>query len=362
MANKFDFAFVLKDNLNLKYFPVSQAMVTFTVTGDDDPLTLQLMRDAVHGEFVKTQTKVNNFIKSRNAEIFRLGINQRAQKKDVQLIDSGNQTIQNFLNDFKKAADALLDAFQRKQAAKAQKIAASPGTAASALKWVISVGWTLFQGSKAVADIYGAEGPLKIIDGIKGFVDALKDLQELIGKVQDYFASEKAVNVRLRAALKSLAAKKSFTEGDVKALDDLVHLYETKVLGMEITAKSLSAKITQAIGMVPSKGIASQVQKEAEEKLDELLKGLVQLQTTLKPIEKQLLKYKLNLGAAKAFAKKGAPQSWVSWAASKAYDFKDTAFSAWEKKLADVAQDLTEKWVDYLIKKFSVPENVVAKI
>src|SRR5580698_10000491 len=214
MPNKFDFDFVLNKNIELKYFPVTQASVTFTVTGDDDPMTLQLMRDAVHPEFVKTQKKINEFIESRNAQISRLGFNERRQHKDAQLIDGGNQTIQKFLAEFKKGADDDLAAFVREQAAKAQKVAAAPSRGTSALKWVITFGWTMYQGAKAVADIYGAEGPLKIYDGIMGFVGALNDLIGLIGKVQDYLADEKTVNTKVRAALKSLAGKKTFSEAD----------------------------------------------------------------------------------------------------------------------------------------------------
>ncbi len=104
MPNKFDFDFVLNKNIELKYFPVTQASVTQVKSmGDDDPMTLQLMRDAVHPEFVKTQKKINEFIESRNTLISRLGFNERRQHKDVQLIDGGNQTIQKFLAEFKKA-------------------------------------------------------------------------------------------------------------------------------------------------------------------------------------------------------------------------------------------------------------------
>ncbi len=220
----------------------------------------------------------------------------------------------------------------------------------------------MYQGAKAVADIYGAEGPVKIYDGIMGFVGALNDLIGLIGKVQDYLADEKTVNTKVRAALKSLAGKKTFSEADAKALEEAVQLYETKVLGMELTAKSLSGKVTRAIGMVPDKGITAVAQKEAESKLDELLKALIALQTKLKPIEKKLVTYKLNAGAAKALAKKEKTASWTSWAASNAYDFKDVAWAAWERDFESVADDLTDKGIDFLIKKFSVPENVVVPI
>ena len=41
LPSKFDFAFVLDKNIGLKYFPISQALVTFTVTSEDAPVTLQ---------------------------------------------------------------------------------------------------------------------------------------------------------------------------------------------------------------------------------------------------------------------------------------------------------------------------------
>jgi len=361
MANKFDFAFVLDKNIGLRYFPVSQAYATFTVTGSEDPLTLQQMRDAVHPKFVETQKKINDFIQSRNAQISRLGAKE-LKRTGAQLIDGGNQAIQKFLGDFKKIADDQLEAFKRQEAVKAAKIAASPNLATSTVKWMISFGWTAYQGGKAILDIWGMEGPLKIADGVKGFVDALNDILDLIGKVQDYFANEKAANTKVRAALRTVLGKRTFTEGDAKALEDAVNLYETKVLGMEMTARSLSAKIAHAISVVPREGIAPAAQAEAEQKLDGLLKGLVKLQQTLQPIQKQLKTYKLQVGAAKASAKKEKPTSWASWAASKGYEFKDAIWASWEGKFDEVKDILQEKVIDALIKKFSNPENVIAAL
>ena len=362
MPNKFDFAFVQSKNIGLKYFPVSQATVTFTVSGAEDELTLQQMRDAVHPKFLETQKKINDFIASRSVQVQRLGVNERRQKKDEQLIDAGNQSIQRFLGEFKKAADGELAAYVRAQEAKNAKIAESPGTAATGVKWLVSLGWTMYQGAKAVADMWGAEGPLKIYDGIKGFLDALNDLKELVVKFQDFFATEKTANAKVRAALKAMAGKKTFTEGDVKALEDAVNLYETKVLGMEMTSKSLSGKVTRAIAAVPANGIKPEAQKEAEVRLDHLLKALIKLQESLKPVEKQLKTYKINLGAAKAFVKKEKATGWGSWLASKGYEFKDAIWAAWEGKFDELADELTDKGIDFLIKTFSVPENVIRPI
>ncbi|MBS1856755.1 MAG: hypothetical protein JST11_15410 [Acidobacteria bacterium] len=361
MPGKFDFAFVQTQNLKLKFFPVNQAIVTFTVTGDDDPLTLQLMRDACSAEFVKTQKKVNEFIKARNGEISRLSFNDRRAKKHEKLFESGNQTIQKFLDEFKQAANGELEAFARKQSVKQQKIANAPTTGSFLVKWGISVAWTLYQGGKGLFDVFGGEGPVKIFDGIKGFMEALNDLMGLLEKLRDLFADEKTVNLKVRAALKNLASKKSFTEGDVKVLEDLVHLYEAKVLAMEVASKSLSAKIAHAVTVIPRNGIKPEAQKEAETELHNLLTGLVKLQTNLKPVEKQLLKYRAYLGAAKQQAKK-EPSSWLSWAAGKAYDLKEAIFAGWESKFDEAAKELAEKGVDALIKRFAVPENVVVSV
>jgi hypothetical protein len=360
MADKFDFAFVLNQNLNLKWFPVSQASVTFKVTGADDPLTLQRMRDAVFPEFRDTQKNINEFIRSRDGQISRLSLNARGRKEDVQLVDGGNKVIQKFLDEFKKEADDKLDAFVRLEAKKAEQIAAAPGKAMTTLKWVISLAWTTTQGVKAAADVFGAEGPLKILDGIKGFVDALKDVYGLLCFVRDQFADEKSVRAKVKAGFKQLQSQKTFGESDVTAVAGLVALYEAKVLSMENSAKNLSAKISQAISDVPKTGITSEARKEAEDRLDTQLQALVKLATTLKQVDKQLTTFKMNLGVAKATAKKEQPTGWLVWLAAKGYDLKDVAFDAWELKFAQAAQGLSEKVIDALIKKWSVPENVVS--
>jgi hypothetical protein len=360
MPGSFDFDFVLNKNLELKYFPVTQASVAFKVTGPSDPVTLQSMRDAVSDEFKATQKKVNDFIQSRNAEISRLSFNERRQKKDIRLVDGGNETIQKFLTEFKKAADDELDAFVRNEEKKAKKLAdAKKAAALSGLKWVISFAWTAVQGAKAAADVYGAEGPLKIYDGINGFIEALKDLYTLLCQLRDQFADEKTVRAKVKAGFKSLQSAGSFTESDVNSVSALVALYETKVLAMEASAKDLSSSISKAIAEVPEAGIKPEVTKEAEGILDERLNRLVLLQETLKKVEKQLLNFKLNLGAAKATAKKETPPSWLAWIASKGYELKDVAFDAWELNFAQAAQGLAEKAIDTLIKTYSKPEDVV---
>ena len=361
MPGKFDYAFVQSKNLNLKHFPVTQALVTFDVTGDDDPLTLQRMRDVCHKEFVSTQTKVNSFIPARNQQIANLSFNDRRQKKDVALVDGGNQTIQKFLTEFKKAADGKLAAFARQEAEKAKRLAAAPSTGTFALKWTVSFMWTVVQGRKAVLDMWGMESPVKIFDGIKGFVEALQGLVELLGKLRDHFADEKTLNAKVQAAFKGLASKKSFTENDVKSLEDLVSLYETRILQLQMTAKSLSAKVAHAVNLVPRDGIKPEAQRAAETELDNTLKALVKLQTTLNPMDQKLRKNKLKLGAAKAHAKKEPEASWLRWAASTGYEFKDAAFALWERNFVELASELGQKGIDALIKTFSVPENVVAK-
>jgi len=362
MADRFDFDFVLNQNLGLKWFPVSQASVTFEVKGDDDPLTLQRMRDAVFPAFKVTQKKVNDLIRARAGQVAVLSLNARARKEDARLIDAGNQQIQKYLDEFERSADALLDAFVLKEAKSAQKLADAPGVGTTTVQWLISFGWSAFQGGKAMADVYGGESPVKILDGIKGFVDALKDIHGLLCFVADQFADEKTVRAKVKAGFKKLQSQRSFSESDVATVAGLVALYETKVLAIEKSAKGLSAKIAKAIGEMPTGGITQEARKEAEDRLDSQLEALVKLSTTLKRVDKALGTYRLNLGAAKAAAKKEAPPGWLAWLAEKGYDLKDIAFDAWELNFAQAAMGLSEKALDALIKKWSVPENVVVAV
>ncbi len=118
MAKKFDFAFVQQKNLGLQFFAVTQAYVTFTVTGNDDPTTLQEMRDEVSDEFHKYQKRINEFIKNRNVEISKLS-RKNAKSDAPKLVSGGHTTIQKFLGDFKRAADGKLAAYHRNQQKKA---------------------------------------------------------------------------------------------------------------------------------------------------------------------------------------------------------------------------------------------------
>lgn len=361
MAKKtFEFAFVQGRNLEQKWYPVQQATVEFELTGADDPLTLQRLRDAVAGPFAATQKKINEMIPSRAGQIAKLSLNARARKEDVRLIDSGNQQIQRWLEDFKKEADGLLDHFAQQEKKKAERIEASATAGASTLKWVISVAWTAYQGVNAVKDIYEGESPAKIYDGIKGFVDALTDLQQLAVYAQDQFADEKTVRAKVKAGFKKLQGQKSFTESDVATVTALVESYETKTLAIEKAARQMSAAITKAIAKLPADGITPAARKEAERTLDEQLQAIVSLSTTLKRVDKQLTGFKLYLGRAKSAAKKDKPQGWLSWIGSMGYDLKDVAFDLYEGNYAQAAKGLSEKLIDKLIKTWSVPENVVA--
>jgi hypothetical protein len=157
----FEFASVHSHNLEQKWYPVKQATVEFEVTGADDPQALQ------------------------------------------RLIDRGNEQIQRWLDAFKDEADGLLDDFAKQEMKKAERIEASATATASTLKWVISVAWTAYQGVYAVKDLCEGKSPRKIVDGIKGFVDALNDLQRLAVYVQDLFADERTVRTEVKAGFKS---------------------------------------------------------------------------------------------------------------------------------------------------------------
>jgi hypothetical protein len=116
MARKiFEVAFVQSRNLGLESYPVPQATVEFEVTGADDPLTLQRLRDAVSGPFAATQKKINELIAARAGQIARLSLDARTRKEDARLIDSGNRQIQRWLDEFKQEAEALLDDFAKQQ-------------------------------------------------------------------------------------------------------------------------------------------------------------------------------------------------------------------------------------------------------
>lgn len=356
----FEFAFVQSRNLEQKWYPVKQATVEFELTGADDPLTLQRLRDTVAAPFAATQKKINDMIPSRAGQIAKLSLNARARKEDLRLIDSGNEQIQRWLDEFKAEADGLLDDFAKQEKEKADRIEASASADASTLKWVVSRAWTSDQGVNAVKDIYEGESPQKTVDGIKGFVDALNELYRLAVYVQDRFADEKTVRAKVKAGFRKLQGQKSFTESDVATVMALVETYETKTLAIEKAAREMSAGITNAISKIPADGITPEARKEAERALDEQLQAIVSLSNTLERVDKQLTSFKLYLGRARSAAKKDQPQGWLSWVGSTGCDPKVVAFDLHEGNYAQAARGLSEKPIDKLIKTWSVPENVVS--
>src|SRR5690348_5092891 len=106
------FAFVIPANLHLNYFKVPQATVEIAVEGAEDPLTHQRMRDVVRDDFLATQKKVNDFIKSSDLQIGRLGVNERKRQK-APLLKTGNESIELFLAEFKAKAETDLPEFAR---------------------------------------------------------------------------------------------------------------------------------------------------------------------------------------------------------------------------------------------------------
>lgn len=352
MPDNIKFVFVLTENLKLRFFQVPQAIVEIAVEGAEDPLTHQRMRDAVSGEFAVTQKKVNDFIKQRDLQISRLGVNERKRRK-ADLIKTGNDTIQRDLAEFKTSAEAKLAEFARKEAAAAAKVeAATRHENRQSVRWAVSVSWT---GVKAIGGLAAAVGsggaatPLVI----KEFVENLMDLKNLFDDLGDHYMSLAQARKRVRDGLASLRSKPRITASDVEAFSNNVKLYEAKLLAIEVKARSISAKVNTALSAMPKAGIKPEATRLAEEALDKSIKELVECAASIQVAAAYLATMKRTLGAARASAKSdptlAAVKNWAIAAYGKVNDFKDIVLSPTE----------LATWIDAAVKIFGDTRNVL---
>jgi hypothetical protein len=355
MPDEIKFAFVQSDNLKRKFFQVPQAIVAIAVEGAEDPLTHQRMRDAVEDQFTTTQKKINEFIKQRDLQISKLGVNERKRNK-TKLIEAGNQTIEKHLADFKREAESELTDFTRREKETASKVQLAEGSETwRNVRWLVSVSWT---GVKAIGGLVSvvSSGGLTTPLVVKEFVDNLVDLQKLVSDLVDHYADVKQTRARVRQGLTTLKNKSKLTNSDVEAFANEVKLYEGKILSLEVKARAISSKLNaslQALQAMPKQGVKPEAIEKAEKALDESLKELVSLSVSIKAAQKYLTTTKKNLGAARAQAKSDPTlttvKNWVIEAYSKVNDLKD------------VVLDPTAlyNWLDVTIKFFGDTKNVL---
>ena len=352
MPGNIKFACVQTENLNRKFFQVPQAIVEISVEGAADPLTHQRMRDAVSDEFTATQKKINDFIKARDLQVSRLGVNERKRQK-ANLIKTGNESIQRHLAEFKNHAEAGLAEFKRKEAAAAAKVeTATRHENWQSVRWAVSVSWT---GVKAIGGLAGAvsTGGAATPLLIKEFVVNLIDLKTLFDDLGDHYISLAQARKRVRDGLAGLKSKPRITSSDVEAFSTNAKLYEAKLLAIEVKARSISAKVNAALSAMPKAGIKPEATRLAEEALDKSIKELVECSVSIKAAETYLATMKKTLGAARASAKSDraltAVKNWAIAAYGKINDFKDIVLSPTE----------LATWIDAAVKIFGDTRNVL---
>jgi hypothetical protein len=346
------FAFVLTENLNRKFFPVPQAIANISVEGAEDPLTHQRMGDAVSKDFTATQKKVNDFIKQRDLQISRLGVNERKRQKAT-LIKTGNDSIQSFLADFKHSADSKLETFTRKEKATAAKVeAATSHETWNSVRWVVSVSWT---GVKAIGGLVGTvtTGGTATPLIIKEFVDNLLDLKKLFEDLGNHYMSLAQARKRVRDGLSGLKTRPRITASEVEAFANDVKLYEGKLLAIEVQARAISTKVNAAVSAMPKTGIKPEALHLAEQALDKSIRELIECSVSIKAAETYLTSLKKSLGTARASAK-GDPaltsvKNWAVAAYGKINDFKDIVLSPTE----------LATWIDVAVKVFGDTSNVL---
>ena len=350
MAEIVKFAFVLTENLERKSFKVPQAIVEIHVNGAADPLTHQKARDAVHDLFLKAQKAVNEDIQQRDLRISRMGVNEKKLKKRGE-IDNGNKKIQELLATFKKESQDRLVVWKQKEAEREERAKeAERRENWKGVSFSINALWTGIKFMLDVGEVVTAPESLPIV--VNQFVSNLMEIKGLFEEYAKVYADCPGMRKKVRDGLTALKTKPKLTKSDVEQFGRDVDLLEDKLLVLETKSKSTSSRVTALIAAVPKKGtVKPEAIKEAEDALDECLKGLVSASEEITKASKYMVTLRKNLGMAKANAKNDSTYGTVSGWAVTAYktinDFKDFVLkpSEWVTK------------VDGAIKFFNVVGN-----
>jgi hypothetical protein len=355
MADEISYNMIERANLELDFFPVDQAEVILQVKGDTDPLTLQMIRDAVFPDFKASQKKINEYVKSLNGQIRSLSKNAM-RLKGKKMVEGGNAKIESMLGDFKSDAQAAIVALEKEQKAKADKAEQSPSATEWAVSWTIAVLWSASKIPKALGELFEGD-PVGMAAAAKDFIEALGDLKELFTKLSNQFETADTAKTKVQTQLKKMKTQKSISESDVKALEDSVDLFDAKVAGMEVQAKVLSKKINAAIASIPDE-VNEKAIEDAQKTLQGNLEAIVDLSSAIKKAQAHLKTYRLKLGQARQAAKKES-KSWLDLAGD-ALGWKDMLdVTSWTAAAKVIIEKKQEDAIDELMKEFGNVDNLI---
>jgi hypothetical protein len=310
-----------------KYKWIKQAEVVISVSGPTDPLSLQLMRDAVLPEVETRMTRLNAMlakITERYDEIQRKHEERRkksqprdprAVKETKDLLAQSQTIVKKAVEDFRPVVQEAVKQFCRENKADELKLKEfKESLTTNQTKTVINTAWSVFDVGKGVSEIFGGTaaavtaGPVGVAAGValfwKGCFDTAKGALELCGKLSEWWTGAQGAAERLQAQLEKLkntSSSKEISKSDVTQVEKLLEDLESYILKAELTGKQLSRELQELLNesdKCPDEDDRKKFEKSIEGLIDQVeVQGPVIAK--FRPFHKTAQKEIKDLGKAK---------------------------------------------------------------
>jgi len=358
---------ILPANLTLKELPLKQIEVIIDITGAEvDPLTLQQIRDenSLKQCFIARRQNINTLISNTATALDKV----KSDKEGQAAVDAFNKKLEAEINTLKKELQVRADAFSQKQ-----KKAANDLFWAQA-KLVVRVLWAYAKYVKGGLEIGGKVGAavaagvtpggafLSVV-AIKSIINTWNDCNGAADELESAMETERAQYVKLREAIneiKKLKKPQPVPQSKIDAVANLMGPYGARLLGVDVAAKKTAGKLDALLkDLDKGKFRNAGAQTEIENKVDHLIKKIIERSTNVNEGRKLLQAAKDKVADASKRAKKDPISFWdVAGYLWKAFDgLVDAGEAAMEQPVFSAVIDTVRSKLDDELKDALVAEH-----
>ncbi len=276
---------------------ISQAEVVITVTGPTDPLSLQLMRDAVFPEVEPRMQRLNEMLgkitdqfdvyakgKKRNGVV---QTDSNAPKFVKDLLTRTQLLVKKTIEDFQPAVQKAITEFCEANEKDEEKLREfKENLSKNRAKATVNTTWGLFDVGLGVSEIVGGSAATLTGVGVvagqiafwKGCGDLVKGSYELWGKLTDWWSGAEGAAASLKKQLDKIQntpKNKKISKSDLNQASKLLGELESYLLSAELTGKQLSRdleKLLKEAADCPDDEEKKKLETEVEKLIDSVAK------------------------------------------------------------------------------------------
>jgi hypothetical protein len=366
MAN-ISYNVVLPQNLILKKLPLKQIEVILDITGAPaDPLTLQQIRDedSIKQCFLARRKNVNDLIQQTDGVLGKA----KTEKDGEAAVNEFNRKLEGEVKTLQKELQNRCDAFVQKQKKNVNDLFWAQA------KLVVRVVWAYAKyfkggleiGGKVTAAVTAGLTPggafLSVI-AIKSLINTVNDLNGATNELLDAIEGERTQFVKLRDAIKELKKLKKpekVPQSKIDAVANLMGPYGARLLGVDVAAKKTATKLDTLLNDLEKGKFRNEAaQKEMEDKVDALIKKIIERSKNVNEGRKLLQAAKDKVSDAGKRAVKDPVSFWdVAGYLWKAFDgLTDCGESAMEKPVYTAVVDTLKSKLQDELKDAFVAEQ-----